>query len=108
MDDTLKRLLDAEVEAQHRVDEALQERERLVEEARQEARNAERRFNKRIPEIQESFHNKAQERARQTVAEMERHYEERREHLKVVTEQAAGEALEAALGRFMDVQPESQ
>jgi V/A-type H+-transporting ATPase subunit G/H len=103
MDDALKRLLDAEVKAQGQVDEALKERDRLVAQAREEARNAEQRFNKRIPGIHDSFRGKAEERARQSIAEMQRRYDERRTHMKEAAEKAADGAVAAALERFLDV-----
>lgn len=42
-----------EVEAQKQVGEALEERDRIVEQARHDVRNAEQRFNRRSPQIHE-------------------------------------------------------
>ena len=103
MEDTLKRLLDAEVKAQAQVDEAQKQRDRLVSQAREEARNAERRFNKRIPGIQDSFRGKAEERARQSIAEMQRRYEERGARIKEAAEKATDTAVTAAMERFLGV-----
>jgi len=103
MDDALKRLLDAEVKAQGQVDEALKERDRLVAQAREEARNAEERFNKRIPGIHESFSGKAEERARQSIAEMQRRYDEYAKRMKAAAEKAGDAAVAAALERFLDI-----
>lgn len=104
MDDTLKRLLDAEVAAQKLVDEALHERDRIVAKAREEARGAEQRFNARIPEIQEAFRGKAEERARQSIAELQRRFEERRAAMEDAARRAQDQALEAALSRFLGEQ----
>ena len=103
MEDALKRLLYAEVKAQGQVDQALKERDRLVAQARQEAQNAEQRFNKRIPGIQESFRSKAEEARRQSIAEMQRRYDEHGRRMKVAAEKAADAAVAAALERFLDV-----
>lgn len=103
MDDALKRLLDAEVKAQGQVDEALKERDRVVAQAREEARNAEQRFNKRIPGIHDSFRSKAEERARQSIAQMQRRYEERATHMKEAAKKTRDAAIAAAMGRFLDL-----
>jgi V/A-type H+-transporting ATPase subunit G/H len=103
MDDALKRLLDAEVKAQGLVEEALAERDRLVAQAREEARTAEQRFDKRIPGIQTSFSSKAEERARQSVAEMQRRYDEQGKRIEAAAEKAMDGAVAAALERFLDL-----
>lgn len=103
MEDALKRLLDAEVKAQEQVDQALKERDRVVAQAREEARNAERRFNKRIPGIQESFRSKAEERARQSIAQLQRRHDEHVTHMKDAAEKAVDAAVAAAMERFLDV-----
>lgn len=105
MDETLKRLLDAEVKAQVQVDEAVKERDRIVAEARQEVRKAEQRFHRRVPEIQASFRDKAEERARQSIAELERQYEERRAQIAAAAREAEEEALDAAMACLLDVAP---
>ena len=97
MDDTLKRLLDAELQAQAIVDDALAERDRIIEQAREEARRAEDHFTARIPEIHASFADKAEERARQAIAEMERRYEEDRQALQARAQEGEAAAIEAAL-----------
>ena len=81
MEDILKRLLDAELRAQGQVDQANTERERMIRQALADARAAEERFDARIPELQASFMEKAEERAHQTIGELQRRYEERKQQV---------------------------
>ena len=102
MEDTLKRLLDAELRAQALVDQAFKERDRMVEKALEEARSAEQRFTARIPEIQASFVSKAEERADQTIAELERRFAERRQSLEAMADERRQEAAETAIAVVLD------
>lgn len=96
MEDTLTRLLDAETQAQERVDRAIAERDRVIAKARDEARAAEQRFEKRIPEIHRTFLDKAEQRAEQTVAELQRRCEEKQSELENLARERMDEAVEAA------------
>jgi len=96
MDDTLKRLLAAENAASELVKKAQTDSERLVQTALQEARQQDERFHARIPELHASFLEKSDQRARQTVAEMERRFEERLVSLRDAAEDNEDNALEAA------------
>lgn len=100
-DETLKRLLDAERKGQRQVDEAVQERDRIVAQARAEARQAEQRFDKRVPEIHAAFRDKAEERAQQAVAELQRRYEQYGTDAEGVAAAAEDEAVAAALERLL-------
>jgi len=102
MDDTLKRLLDAEMKAQARVDEAMNEHDRIVSQAQEEVRQAEQRFSARIPEIQASFKDKANERADQSIAELNRRYDERRLQLEALAEERHKIATEEAISIILD------
>ncbi|CAK0747703.1 (H+)-ATPase G subunit [Gammaproteobacteria bacterium] len=102
MEAILKRLLDAEVKAQHLVDQADGERELIIREALADAQAANERFTARIPELQSSFIDKAQERATQAVGEMRRRYEERLAMLKQLAEERREEAIEAAVAVVLD------
>jgi vacuolar-type H+-ATPase subunit H len=102
MEDILKRLLDAEIKAQHLVDQANAERERIIHEALADAQAADERFTARIPELQASFVDKAQERATQAVGEMQRRYEERRATLNQMAAERREEAIEAAVNVVLD------
>ena len=97
MDDTLKRLLDAEREADALVAKALTDRDRIVEKALEEIKAADSRFRARIPELREGFQKKAEERASQAVAELRRRYGERREQLDEDIARRRGQAVAAGL-----------
>ena len=74
MDDTLKQLLAAESAAAELIKKAEADGERLVQTALQEARAQDERFDDRKPELHAAFLEKSDQRARQTVAEMDRRY----------------------------------
>lgn len=96
MDDTLQRLLDAEVRAEKIAQQAEAEQEQAIQGALHEARAEEERFLARIPDLHRSYVAKAQERADQTVAELKRRYDERHVQLRNQAEQREEEALAAA------------
>jgi V/A-type H+/Na+-transporting ATPase subunit G/H len=101
MDDTLKRLLAAENAASDLVKKAQAESERLVQTALHEAHQQEERFQARIPELHASFLEKSDQRAQQTVAEMERRFEERLTQLREAAEVHEESALDAAFDRLL-------
>lgn len=101
MDDTLKRLLAAENAASDLVKKAQADSERLVQTAIQEARKQEERFHARTPELHASFLDKSDQRAQQTVAEMERRFEERLASLRDAAEANEEKALEAAFDHLL-------
>ncbi|MCU0833300.1 MAG: ATPase [Chromatiaceae bacterium] len=96
MDDTLQRLLEAEMRAEHIARQAETEQEHIVQAAHAEARAQDERFVARIPDLHRSYITKAQERAEQTVAELKRRYDERHVQLRDTAESREEEALEAA------------
>jgi V/A-type H+/Na+-transporting ATPase subunit G/H len=96
MDDTLKRLLDAEMRAEKLAQHAEQEQERSIQQALADAKATNDQFTTRIPDVHRSFIAKAEERAEQTIAELRRRYDERHNHLRDQAEQREMEALEAA------------
>ena len=98
MDDTLQRLLDAEMRAEQIARGAEEERESMIQSAILEARAEEHRFEARVPELHASFVEKAEARAEQTIAEIRRRSEERHTQLRDFAEQREEEALEAAFG----------
>ena len=102
MDDTLKRLLDAEVRAETIAQQAEQGQERVIQQAMQDARVAEERFRASIPELHRSQIDKANERAGQTVAELRRRYDERHIQLRDMAEQREDQALDAAFALLID------
>jgi vacuolar-type H+-ATPase subunit H len=102
MDDTLKRLLDAEMRAEKIAQEAEQAQERIIQAAMREARTEDERFTARVPDLHRSFIDKAEERAEQTIAELKRRYDERHVQLRESAEQREREALEAAFAVLLD------
>lgn len=102
MDNTLQRLLDAEMRAERIAQQAEAEQEQTVEAARKEARTEEDRLTARIPDLHRSFIKKAEERAEQTVAELKRRYDERHVQLRDMAEEREDEALEAAFRVMLD------
>lgn len=82
MEATLKRLLDAEHIAQGRIEETERERDRILEQAWQEAHDAEARFEQRMTERRRSELERADEQAEQEIAELKRAYDHRLEKLE--------------------------
>jgi V/A-type H+-transporting ATPase subunit G/H len=102
MDETLNRLLAAELEAERLVEEALAKKEQLTSEALADARRAEERFTARVPEIHGAFLDRAEGRASQTISELQRRYDERAKALRDMAETHGSEAVEAALSVLLD------
>jgi hypothetical protein len=96
VDDALKRLLAVEDAASELVSKAQADSERLIQSALQEAEQQEERFQARVPELHSSFVEKSNQRANQTVAEMERRFDERLAQLRDAAELHEERALEAA------------
>lgn len=101
MDDTLKRLLAAETAASELVEKAQTDSERLIQAAVQDARQQEERFEDRVPGLHASFLEKSDQRANQTVAEMERRFQERLGQLRDAAESNEVAALEAAFSELL-------
>jgi len=97
MEDSLRRLLDAEVNAEKVARQAEEARDALIQKALDEARMEEQRFEARIPELHHSFVEKAEARADQTIKELKRRYEERHDRLRAIAVEHQDDALEAAL-----------
>ena len=102
MEDTLQRLLAAELRAEEIANQAEQEQESLIQQALADVKAENERFSARIPELQRSFLAKAEERATQTVAELQRRYDERHIRLRDQAERREDEALEAAFQVLID------
>lgn len=104
MDDTLKRLLDAEMKAEKIAQDAEQEQERIIQSAIRDARAEDDRFTARIPDLHRGFIHKAEERAEQTIAELKRRYDERHVQLRETAEQRENDALDAAFALLLDAE----
>jgi V/A-type H+-transporting ATPase subunit G/H len=96
LDDTLKRLLEAEMRAEGLAQQAEEEAESLVQAAVAEAKAQEERFRARIPDLHKGYIQKSEERAEQTIAELKRRYDERHVQLRNMAEEREEDALVAA------------
>jgi len=103
MDDTLQRLLDAEMKAERLAKEAEEQHGQTILVATNEARDLDDEFTGRIPEMQASWISRSEERALKTIAEIERRYAERHERLREMAEAREDEALIAAFQILIDV-----
>jgi V/A-type H+/Na+-transporting ATPase subunit G/H len=97
VDESLKRLLDAEARAEDIIARADAERQRTIEQARREAREAEQQHAERIAEVHASFLAQAEQRAQQSIAELKRRHSERSTALQNAAEQRKQQAIEAAV-----------
>lgn len=102
MDDTLRRLLDAELRAERIAQEAEREQELTIQAALREASAEDQRFTASIPDLHRGFIRRAEQRAEQTVAELKRRYDERHAQLRDMAEKGEQEALEAAFALLID------
>lgn len=102
MDDTLQRLLDAELRAEQLARQAEHDQERLIQDAMSEARAEHERFTERVPALHQAFISKAEERAEQSIAELRRRYDERHTLLRDQAEHREEVALEAAFQVLID------
>ena len=101
MDDTLQQLLAAENAARELVENAQKESDHLVQTALHEAHLQDERFQARVPEMRTSYIEKSDQRAAQTVAEMERRFHERFDQLRKDAETHEESALEAAFHELL-------
>jgi vacuolar-type H+-ATPase subunit H len=97
MDESLKDLLNAESEAEKIVSAGEQQRDRIIQQAMDDARALEQQFHDRVPEMHQSFLDKADERASQAIAEIKMRYDERNKELRELAETHADDAAEDAL-----------
>lgn len=100
--DTLKRLLEAEMRAQALVDQAMQERDKIIAQALADTQRAEERFAARIPEIQQSYIARAESQAEQAIGELTRRYGEREKQFEDLAQERRAKAREAVLASFLD------
>ena len=101
MGDSLKDLLKAEAEAEAIVTAGENERDQIIQKALDDALDMERQFKDRLPEMQQSFIDKAQERAAQTIAEMKLRYDERNKTLRELAGKHEKEALDRAIALIL-------
>ena len=102
MEDTLKRLLDAEQQAQARIEKAERERDRIIEQAWQEAQDAEARLEQRMEELRQAKLERSDEQAEQEVAELERDHDQQLKKLEKRARRHHRSALQQALDWLLD------
>lgn len=102
MDDQLRRLLEVEARAQALIDDASQQRQRMIEEALAAVGEAEARFEAGRAALRAPFLNEAQVRAEQVVADLARKYAERQRTLRELASRHEAEAVDAALALLLD------
>ncbi len=103
MEDTLKRLLEVEAQAENMVSKANVEKEQIIQQSLQEAQTIEKTFEQKIPELQANFLDKAEIRAQQSIIELQKRYEEKKGHLQNLADKNQARALEAAVQLLMQV-----
>ena len=96
-DGTLKRLLDAETEAERVVAHADEERHAIIEQTKRDIIVAEQQHAERIAKIQASCLAQAEQRAQQTIATLQRRYAEQALALRASAEKHGQQALDEAV-----------
>jgi vacuolar-type H+-ATPase subunit H len=103
VDEPLKRLLDAEAGAEQVVRRADEERQAIIEQAKRDARTAERQHAERMAELHATFLSQAGQRARQTIDQQrQRHVQQAqalRESAQRNEQQALAEAVALIAGK---------
>lgn len=97
MDESLKELLEAEKQAERVVQEGEIQSEEISHKALADAHAIEQQFIDRIPDMHQSFTDKAHEKAQRTIAEIKLRYDERNKELRDLADQHADEAVEQAI-----------
>jgi V/A-type H+-transporting ATPase subunit G/H len=97
MEDALKLLLDVEQQAEKIVADGLDQREQIKQKALQDANATIEQFNARLPELHQTFLDKSDERAVQSIAELKLHYDEHNKLLRELAQKHEQEALAEAL-----------
>lgn len=97
MNDSLKNLIQAESEAEDIVSRGEYERDAIVQKSIDDAADMEQQFKHRLPEIHQSFLNKARESAEQSIAEIKLRYDERSDEMRALATKHEQEALQYAI-----------
>ena len=103
MGDSLKELLEAETEAEAIVTGGEQARDAIVQKALDDAAEMENQFQQRLPELHQSFIDKADERAIQSIAEIKLRYDEHNLQLRSLASKHEKEALDLAVALVLDI-----
>jgi vacuolar-type H+-ATPase subunit H len=102
--DSLKDLLSAETEAEDIVSQGEKERDAIIRKALADAADMEKRFRERLPDMRQSFLDKARQHAGQTIAELKLRNDERNKHIRELAERHEDEAVELALKLLLDLE----
>jgi vacuolar-type H+-ATPase subunit H len=97
VDETLKRLLDAEAKAEQIVKHADEERQAIIEQAKHDSRLAEQLHAERMTELHASFLAQAEQRAQQTITTLQQRHAERAQALRAAAEHHQQQALDEAV-----------
>lgn len=97
VDETLKRLLNAEAKAEKIVALADEERLAIIEQAKRDAGAAEQQHAERMAEIHASFLAQAEQRAQQTITALQLRHAEQAQALRISEQHHEQQALDEAV-----------
>jgi vacuolar-type H+-ATPase subunit H len=97
VDETLKRLLDAEAKADQIVKRADEERQAIIEQAKHDAHLAEQLHAERMAELHASFLAQAEQRAQQTITALQQRHNEQARALRISAQRNEQQALAEAV-----------
>ena len=97
VDETLKRLLDAEAKAEQVVARADEERQAIIEQAKRDASVAEQQQAERMAEIHADFLAQAEQRAEQTIAALQKRHAGQAQTLRISAQRNEQQALAEAV-----------
>lgn len=101
VDESLKRLLDAEAKAEQVIAHADEERQKIIEQARHDVLALEQQHAKRVTDLRASFLEQAEQRAQQSIAELKRRHAERSAALRLSAQEREQHALDAAVNLIL-------
>ena len=104
MDESIYDLLKVEQEAEEIVLDGEKEREAIRQKALDDANATIKQFNDRLPELHQSFLDKALERSDQSIAELKLRYNERNQELRSLAQDHEQEALNEAIKYLLNTE----
>lgn len=102
MEETMKRLIAAELKAEAMLEQADKACEQMIHQAVREARLTEERFEASIPELYRSYLHAAEKRAEQTITELQCGHQEQIAALKICAQDREQETIDAAYALLLD------
>jgi vacuolar-type H+-ATPase subunit H len=103
VEDILKRLLEVEINAEKMVATAQAQREAIVHQILLDTQHAEQQFKTQLPELQANLLQKAEQRATQAVAELQKRYADKTAQLQYLAQVNHDGALEAVKKLFTNL-----